>query len=177
MKITLSGPIGSGKTTVGRIVAEKLEIPFVSGGMIFRENARKRNMSVEQFVILAESDPEIDRMQDQEMLRMLRGDGQLVLESRLAGWLAYTNDIKAYKVFVDASPDIRVSRIAERFQGSMEQARINLEVRDTSDLKRYRDYYGIDYRYPGYYDLIIDSSNLSPEEGADRIYAAIKGTC
>ena len=177
MKITLSGPIGSGKTTLGKIVADKLGISFVSGGMIFRENARKRNMTVEQFVLLAESDPEIDHLQDQEMLRVLRSEGQLVLESRLAGWLAYTNDIMAYKVYVDASPEIRVSRIAERFQGSMELARKNLEVRDASDLKRYRDYYGIDYRNTGYYDLIIDSSNLSPEEGAERIYAAIKRTC
>ncbi len=177
MKITLSGPIGSGKTTVGKIIAERLGLSFISGGMIFRENARKRNMSVEEFVILAESDPTVDQQQDKEMLRILREDRSMVLESRLSGWLAYSNNIEAFKVFVDAARDIRVKRIAERFEGSIDLASKNLDIRDASDLRRYRDYYGIDYRHPGYYDLIIDSSNLTPEEGADRIYGAIRGTC
>jgi len=34
--ITLDGPLGSGKTTVGKIVSQRLKIPFLSTGIVYR---------------------------------------------------------------------------------------------------------------------------------------------
>src|SRR5437867_3736934 len=41
MKILLIGPQGSGKSTQGKLLAENLQIPFISTGDIFREIANE----------------------------------------------------------------------------------------------------------------------------------------
>ena len=42
MLLTISGPIGSGKSTVAAALAEELSYEHVSGGDIFRELAAER---------------------------------------------------------------------------------------------------------------------------------------
>ena len=177
MRITLSGPIGSGKSTVGILLSRKLQIEFISGGEIFRQNARKHNMTLAEFGKYAESNPEIDREQDHGLLQLLRTKENIVLESRLAGWIATKNAIDATRIYIDADIEVRIERVMKREGGTREEVMQLVKEREASELKRYMKYYGIDYRIPEYYDIIIDTTKISAEEGADIIYAGINPTC
>jgi len=51
--ITISGPPGSGKSTLSKILSVKLGLELVSMGDIFRKCAEDRCMSLEEFGLIA----------------------------------------------------------------------------------------------------------------------------
>ncbi len=169
MRITISGPIGSGKSTVGKILAKHIGYNFFSGGYFFREQARAHGMTIEEFNVYAETHPEIDKKQDDMIVRFLKTHDNVVVEARLAGWMCQRNDIDAFKVFLTASLETRVSRISRR-EGDMSDLMELLKVREESEFKRYMEFYSIDYQSTDIYDLVINSDSLSAQRVAEQIY-------
>ena len=47
--------------------------------------------------------------------------------------------------------------------------------REKSEAKRYREYYGIDIDDESIYDLVIDTSDKSPDEIVNIILSSLKG--
>jgi len=58
MRITISGPPGSGKGTVSKILAKHYHLKFYSVGDLRREAARKKGMTIEKFNKWSEKHPE-----------------------------------------------------------------------------------------------------------------------
>lgn len=170
MRITISGPIGSGKSTVGRRLAERLNFNFFSGGTFFRELAKKHNMSLEDFNVYAEEHPEIDKQQDQLILDFLKDHDNVVVESRLSGWLCHKNGVDAFKIFIGASREERIRRVSGRESSSYENTARDLIRREESEIKRYKELYGIDYKITDIYDYVIDTDNISAEDVVLDIY-------
>ncbi|MGC8496566.1 MAG: (d)CMP kinase [Thermoplasmata archaeon] len=169
MKLTVSGPPGSGKTTVSKLVAKKLSYLYISGGDVFRKLANDHNMSIEQFSKYSENNQEIDRKIDSYLKKELENNDNIILDSRLAGWLAYLNNIKAIKIYVTASFETRVKRISGRETSPEEEISKNLAVREESEKYRYLLIYNIHYEDLKIYDLIIDSDDKDPETVANII--------
>ncbi len=105
MLITISGPPGSGKTTVARLVSQRLGLRHVYAGDLFRREAERRGVTLEAFARLAEDDHEIDRRLDEAMLSVARG-GDVVLEGRLAGFMAHREGLQALKVRHEAAEGV-----------------------------------------------------------------------
>jgi len=166
--ITISGTPGSGKTTIAELLHEKLGIPYISSGMIFRETAKKYGMSLAEFSRYCEKHEEVDRELDEKQLEILR-KGDIILESRLSGWLAYRNNVPAFKILIDADELVRAERIVNREGGDIKQRLEELLEREESERKRYLKYYGINLRDTSIYNLIIDSSDKTPDEIIDII--------
>lgn len=173
MKITISGPIGSGKSSVGKRLAKLLNYQFFSGGTFFRQLADEHGMSLEEFNRYAENHVEIDKKQDQLILDFIRESDNIVVESRLAGWLCYHNSVDAFRIFIDAHLDERIKRVSHREKSNRSKTGELLKQREESEIKRYRDFYDVDYREPLYYDLIINTENLSVEQVVNKIYEQI----
>ena len=172
--ITISGLPGTGKTTVARLLEKRLGVRYVYSGEIFREMAKKYKMSLEEFSKFCETHQEIDEKLDQYQLAILR-KGNVIIEGRIAGWLAYQNHIPALKVLLEADINIRAHRIVKRELGDMEKRKKEILRREKSEATRYKKYYGIDVRKTSIYDVIIDASEKTPAEIMDIITQHLKG--
>jgi len=172
--ITISGLPGTGKTTVAKLLEKQLGVRYVYSGEIFRKLAKKQKMSLEEFSKYCETHQEIDEKLDQYQLGILR-KGNVIVEGRIAGWLAYQNHIPALKVLLEADINIRAHRIVKRELGDMEKRKKEILRREKSEATRYKKYYGIDVRKTSIYDVIIDASEKTPAEIMDIITQHLKG--
>ena len=165
--IAVSGPPGSGKTTYARRLAEDLGLEFYSAGMLFRELARRKGVSLLELNELAARDPTID-VEIDRMTRELGEKGGVVIEGHLVAWIL--RDIADVKVYVTAPLEVRVSRIAARDGISVEEAARETLRREMLHRKRFIEYYGVDIEDLSIFDLVVDTSKA----GVDEIYEVIK---
>ncbi|MFC4552013.1 MULTISPECIES: (d)CMP kinase [Halorussus] len=171
MLITVSGPPGSGKSTTASELAEALGLEHVSGGDIFRELADERDYTPLEFNKLAEENDQIDRDLDHRLAEIAAERDDVILESRLAGWLA--GDHADFRVWLDAPLDVRAARIAEREGKSVEKAGEETAAREGSETDRYAEYYGIDITDLKIYDLCINTARWDAESVLDMLVTAI----
>ncbi len=154
MLITISGPAGSGKTTVARGLSRQLGFTHVSVGDVFRELAKERGMTLEEFSKYAEDHPDVDALIDHKQLELARRFRDVVVDGRLSGWIL-NGDIA---VWLNGALEIRAQRIAQREGVDYELALNETAMRDKSEGKRYRAFYDIDLNNLNIYSLVIDTA-------------------
>lgn len=172
MLITLSGLPGSGTSTVAHRIADELDLEHLNGGMIFRSLAREAGLSLAEFAVRAESDDSIDRALDARLTERARAGG-VVLESRLAGWLAHRAQLDGLLVWVHCDEGERAVRVAARDGGDPDEIVEVNRIREASEAQRYRSFYDIDIDDRSIYGLIVDSTRRSPEQIVDDILTAV----
>jgi predicted cytidylate kinase len=175
MRITISGPPGSGKTTVCKLLAERLGIDYVISGTVFRSMAQRLHLSLAEFGRLANEDPVYDRMIDEDMVKTAREKEDVVLEGRLAAHNLVRHGIPAFKVYLDAPPRVRAGRIVEREHGDVDLALCEMLEREKCEAQRYNLWYDIDLSDMSVYDLVVDTSTLRPEKIVELIVHSMEG--
>lgn len=170
MKITISGPPGSGKSTLSKMLSAKLGLELVSMGDIFRNLASERCMSLDEFGTLAKCNDEIDRKLDDAQKKIAKENDNIILEGRLSGFLVDAD----LKVWLKAPLKIRAERIAKRENKSVSCAMNETSEREECERVRYLNYYKIDIRDLSVYDIIIDSTKLSPEKICEIVGKAVE---
>jgi CMP/dCMP kinase len=164
--VVVSGPPGSGKSTAGRRVAERLGLAYRSVGDLFRAEAKRHGMDVEAFNRYAEAHPEVDRALDDAM-QALAAPG-ILLDGRIQGELARRRGVKVFEILVTADPNVRIQRVAARDGQTLAEATRRVQEREASERARYAHQYQIDIDrvVP---DLTVDTTAQSREEVADAI--------
>lgn len=163
MLVTLSGLPGSGTSTVARRVADDLGIAHLDGGSVFRALAAERQMSLAAFAVLAESDAAIDRALDDRLTeRALAGD--VLIESRLAGWLAAAASLVGLRVWLRCDDIERARRVGARDDLAVEEALAANAAREASERARYLAYYDIELTDLRPYHLVLNSTTRPPAE-------------
>ena len=170
MIITISGPPGSGKSTLSKILSVKLGLELVSMGDIFRKCAEDRCMSLEEFGLIAKCNEKIDHEIDEMQKKIADEKDDIMIEGRLSGFLVDAN----LKVWLKAPLEIRAQRIAKRESKQVAKAMEETSEREECERERYLKYYDIDINDLSVYDIILDSSKWSPEELSGIVEIAVK---
>jgi cytidylate kinase len=171
--ITVSGLPGSGTTTAATSVAVALGLDILPGGEVFRAMASEHGMSLGEFGAYAAAQPTVDLELDRRLAARARA-GDVVIESRLAGWILRNEGLSGTAVWIACDDEIRAGRVAGRERKSVEQALSENAEREKVEHDRYLDLYGLDSHDTSIYDLVLDSGRLTPAEVADRIVATAR---
>jgi len=169
--VTISGLPGSGTSTVAKLVARRLDIEHVDGGTVFRALAAEQGLDVRAFSSVAESNPDIDVELDTRLAAIARA-GNVVLESRLAAWIARNEGVPATTVWIDGDEMVRAERVAQRENTDPARALEANRTREASEHLRYEALYGIDLDDRSVYTLVIDATDRSPEDVGESIVEA-----
>ena len=169
--ITISGRPGSGKSVVARNTAEALGLRHVSAGDFMREMADERGLTILELSRIAEADESIDIEIDARSACLGESPEGFVMDARL-GWHFVPQSIK---VFLDVRPEVAARRIFgakrddERENVDLETTIRAIKDREASEKARYARYYDLDYTDPAKYDLVIDTSDLTPDEVVSKV--------
>ena len=176
MNITITGNLGSGKSSVAKILKER-GYEYSSTGNIFRQLAMEKGLSVEEFnrqvnEAASRGDHSVDQMIDDTTTRIGEERDKVVFDSRLAWHFAP----KSFKVFIITDIDeasrrvfsdsLRADSESYESQAACRKALINRQKLETV---RYKEIYDIDYYDMNNYNLVIESTNASPDEIAQEI--------
>ena len=169
--ISITGDLGSGKSTVARRLASLMDARLVSTGTIQRDMARDMGMDTLELNKYAETHPEIDRKIDQITIDLAASQDRLVLDSRMA-WHFVPN---SFKIYLEVDPSIAAGRLigdstrsSERYPDFDSALRFLLERRKLEH-ERFARLYNVDDENIANFDLVINSSLVSAEEIVDAI--------
>lgn len=181
MNITITGNLGSGKSSIGKVLKEK-GYEIVSTGNIFRELAMEKGLSVEEFnkqvnEATRRGDRSVDQMIDDTTAKIGRERDHIMFDSRLA-W-NFVPD--SFKVFVITDIDEASRRVfndsvranSESYE-SQEACKKALVHRQEMESVRFKEIYEIDYYDMSNYNFVIESTNAAPAEIAEEILSKME---
>ncbi len=176
MNITITGNLGSGKSSIAKIIKEK-GYEIISTGNIFRQLAMEKGLSVEEFnqqvnEATKRGDRSVDQMIDDTTTRIGKERDMILFDSRLA-WNFVPDSFKVFvitdideasrRVFNDS---VRANSESYDSQETCKKALIN---RQELESVRFKDIYNIDYYHMSNYNLVIESTSAAPAELAEEI--------
>jgi len=180
MIISISGLPGSGKSTVGKKLAEKLGFERIYMGGILRKIADNKGVTILELMKQADSDSSIDEEVDKMVTDFGRKKDNFIMESRTAFhfipdslkvYIKVNLDEGAKRIFKDLDKEERDEEDKANSAGNLRKM---LEQRADIDKERYMKYYGIDYTDESNYDLVVDSTNITADEVVDRIMTEVE---
>lgn len=169
--ITISGPHGAGKSTYAKAIADALNLKYVSSGQTFRKLAKESDCDLETFSKQCEKNKEIDKKIDQLTIEEAK-TGNVILEGQLAAWMA--QQFSNFNIYITASLDTRVKRIAERDGTDYKKAKKETINRTNSEIKRFQKMYDLNVQQKHIYDLILNTDRLPIEKCTEILIAACR---
>ena len=174
-KISLAGDLGSGKSTVSKILIEALGAEYYSTGSIVRAIAERMGMTIGELNIYMETHPEIDNEVDDGLVALANDPRALIIDSRMA-WHFTKGTFKVYlstDIETSAARIMGANRSCEQ-SSTFEEAVAGTRARRSSEKKRYSEQYGVDITDLMNYDLVVDTTYATPEEIAGVIISSFE---
>ena len=168
--IAISGDIGTGKTTLARALGEKLGWQHLSAGEYFRKWHEEHGIPLEH---TGKVPPEVDKAIDFGFQEQMQTKKHIIFESRLAGWLS--RDFPGvYRILCVTDFEVAMERVAKRDRISVEEAKEKSQERSKALEEKFYNLYGTnDFLDPKYFNLVVDTTNISPSETLDFVLKAL----
>ncbi len=169
-KISLAGDLGSGKSTVAKILIEELGAEYYSTGVIVRSIAEEMGLTVGELNKYMETHPEIDRRIDDGLKALSWDHRPLIIDSRMA-WHFTEGTFKVYLSTELETSAIRIMSANRRGEhaSSVDDTVAETRARRQSEVKRYSRQYGVNISDLTNYSLVVDTTSATPEEIAGVI--------
>ena len=175
--ITISGSVGSGKSTVSKMLAQKLGWQYYSTGMAQRKIAEEMGLTTIELNALTIKDKSIDERIDAVFKNPPWGNDNCVVDSRLAFHfvpksfkvcLTVRDEVAGERIFNDTtrSGEKKYATVADSIQAAQERHRL--------EIAHFQKNYGLDIDNKDNFDLVVDTTHLSPEQVCQAILATIK---
>ncbi|MDO8741237.1 MAG: nucleoside monophosphate kinase [Candidatus Woesearchaeota archaeon] len=172
MIITISGKPGSGKSTVGKLIAKKLKFRHYSIGDLRREIAKKHGLTIDELNKIGEKEVWTDKEVDDYLKRLGQTEDNFIVD----GWISFYFIPDSIKIFLDVDLHEAAKRIFkdqrpdEDHKDSINEVFKMIKKRLEETTRRYEKHYGIkDFTDKKYYDLIINTTNLTINQVADKM--------
>lgn len=176
MLISITGKLGSGKSTICNLLKDRYGFEIYSTGAFQREVARKMGITTLELNKRLREDPSLDYVIDDavKQLSIERAQDKLIFDSRMAWHFAE----KSFKIFLTIEPCEAARRVmlnqrgCEEFYADENEACEKLIERSQVEQARFMQIYGVDYYDFNNFDLIVDTTHRTPEEILEIIMAA-----
>ena len=178
--ICICGMAGSGKSTVAKRLAKHYGLKYYSGGDALKAVAADMGYRTTgegwweteegiRFLKKREDSLDIDRKVDEKLLEWAEHGG-LVLDSWAMPWLLK----KGFKIWLDASEETRIERMAGRDNLRLKDALRFLREKEARTKAIYRQLYGLNFGEDlTPFHLILDVNTLSKDEVFEALRIAI----
>jgi len=169
--ICISGMTGSGKSTVAKKLAAKYGLDYFSGGNALKTLAQEEGYNPDvtgwwetaeglRFLQQRMGDPAFDRRIDEKLLELAE-QGNVVIDSWTMPWLLK----EGFKIWLEASPQVRAKRVVNRDDISIEEAIKALKEKDERTRQIYNGLYGFDLGHDlSPFNLVLVTDELDPDE-------------
>jgi CMP/dCMP kinase len=161
-KITIGGISGTGKGTVGKLLAEKLGFKYMSVGNFVRKMIKEKGMDILEYNEEKNKDPEeAEKALDNRTKEYGEENQDFVFEGHIVAF--FIED--SFKILLTCEDDERIKRISDRQNISFEDAKKETLEREKLQRENYKKVYGIENHVdPKHYDLVVDTTNILPPE-------------
>ncbi len=169
--ICISGLPGCGKSTVAKKLAQKYRLKYISGGDALKELAVEAGFKPSgedwweteegrRFLNKRLEDPDFDKRVDEKLIEAAK-QGNVILDSWTMPWLFD----EGFKIWLDASLEVRASRAAKRDKISLEKAKELIMEREEKTREIYRRLYGFKLGEDfSPFHIILDTDKLDADE-------------
>lgn len=176
MIITISGMPGSGKTTVAKLLAKKLEFDFLSVGDLQGELAMERGLTISEMMALEKKEPWIHKAVDKKTEEVGKTRDNFVIE----GWIAYHFIPHSFKIFLEVDEKIGANRIHqdnridEPTKDTLEEEIKTLRIRLKDADEGFKKAHGVNFLDKSQYNFILDTSDLTPDQVVEKLLGEVK---
>ena len=170
--ITISGRIGTGKTTLAQHLAHALGWSVLDGGKIFRKISDETGIHIKN---TKQRPDKFDIAYEEKIKKLLQEENNNIVQSHLAGFDA--QGIKGiYKILVICRNEkgkdktsVRIDRLMNRDSISVEEAKEEVIEREKQNLEKFRRLYAKNdpnwvYWDEKYYDLVLNTYSMNQKE-------------
>ena len=175
VNVTVSGHPGSGTSTLVRGLMERFGWTSLNGGDVFREEAKRRGMTLGDFGELCKNELDVDRSLDELLRQRMQGpDAANIVESRLAGWWAHRLELPCLRIWLDVSDEERARRVSEREGLVLQDALEANRARAAVDGERFMLLYDLVPEDPEPYTHVLDATTLNATQILDHVVALLE---
>ena len=170
--ISLSGDLAAGKGTVSEILIKDLNYGIYRNGAYARKLAADMGLDITSFNSYLSEHPEIDMQIEKSAAEYAKDHDNFIIDARL-GWYAVP---ESFKVYLRVDIDEAAKRAFEDTKrkntenlATIEEQKQDMIRRFNLENERYWNLYHVRKEDMSNYDLVVDTTNITPQEAAEII--------